>query len=235
MTSSTGRVSLFLLAAIMLTAIPGCDSEPTLHDDFATYQPSDPVPFSPIPGADVESWVAAIDELEIGEWSSSGGLMPDDYEPRGLEPIEDSRIEDERLSWALEATVPNDTVDFTFTARAVTDADGGVLTMYCAAVYDASASDHDGDATSALLEGVRKVLEGCVSRFSCDAIGSAELVDWFNTQMTAADAAYADPENSGFLVEEGLNPEDVQVWFNSSQRSTAVSINLDPRSPGVAS
>jgi hypothetical protein len=234
MKENPSRTGLILLAAIMLAAVPACDSEPTLHDDFATYQPSDPVPFSPIPGADIESWVSAIEGLELGDWSTAGELVPADYQRGEFEPREDSRIEDDRLAWVLEASVPNETVDFSFTAHAVTDPDGGVLTMTCEAAYEAPPSDHFGDATSILLEGVREVLKPCVSGFASDVLSSSELGDRIDLMMATAETEhYADHGDGGFLVEDQIDRDGVLLWFSSDQERTTLSIYLNPRSLGA--
>jgi hypothetical protein len=233
MMTGTSRTGLILLAAIMLAALPACDDEPTLHDDFATYQPSDPVPLTPIPGADVENWVSAVEGLKLGDWSTAGEPVPADYHRGEFEPREDSRIDEDRLAWVLEASVPNETVDFTLAAHAITDPDGGVLTISCEAAYEAPLSDDLGDATSVLLEGVREVMEGCVSGFSCDAFSSGELEEWINATMASSER-YANYGDRGFLVEDGIDRDGVLFWFSSSQERTAVSIYLNPRSLGAS-
>jgi hypothetical protein len=236
MTNNAARTALILLAAMMLTALYGCDDEPTLHEDFATYEPSDPVPFSPIPGADVENWVSAIERLGLGDWSTAGEPVPADYHRAEFEPREDSRIDEDRLAWVLEASVPNETVDFTFTAQAVTDPDGRVLTMTCEAAYEVPPGDQFGDAASILLEGVREVLEPCVSGFACDVLNSSDLGDRINVMMTTAETEYyADHGDGGFLVENMIDRDGVLLWCSSDQERTTVSIYLNPRSLGVTS
>ncbi|WP_155830367.1 hypothetical protein [Glycomyces tenuis] len=232
------RSVVLMLAAIGgSVALQGCDSEPTLHDDFSTYPISDPVPMRPIPGADIDTWVDAVASLDLGSWSLYGGPRPDDYEPAASEPMEDARVKNDHRYWSLEETVLHDEGDFEFTARAITDEDGNALTMYCETDYDIYSEDLPNAATSLAFEGIRPILEACASGFGNDAVTSEELVGWVREQLSAAEAAYeADEGRNRFAIGELFDtPEGVLVWFNSNEDRSAVSIFLDPRADGPES
>lgn len=224
-----------VLAAWTLTALSGCgvtwfDTEPTLHDDVATYPAAEPIPLRPIPGADVDTWVEAIETLDLGYWASTGEPRPDPYTPAAYEPAEDSRIEADRRLWALEALVPHEAGDFTVTARTVTDTDEGVLSMYCEAQYDIYSKGLPDAATSLAFDGVGQVLQACARGFDNDAVGSKALADWVGEQMAAAEAAYeADERHNRFSVEERFDVDGLLVWCTSDEHRSAVSIVVDPR------
>ncbi|MEV3938221.1 hypothetical protein AB0K52_19860 [Glycomyces sp. NPDC049804] len=93
---------------MVLALLAGCATEPKLHDDFATYEvTADPIPLTPIPGADIGVWVGAIDGLDHDGWASSGLRTTDVYIPAEAEPIEDPRIEDDRFSWQTKDALPD--------------------------------------------------------------------------------------------------------------------------------
>lgn len=208
-----------------------CATEPELNDDFATYEVSSaPIPLTPIPGADITEWAEAIDPLDLGEWTSSGSLITDAYEPARSEPVEDPRIEADRLSWATDGLLPHGDTTFAFNARAVTDTDQGVLSISCDADYDVYAEDLGGGLTSLPFEEVRRALRACVSGSGNDAIDSAELTTWLDEQMDAAQAAYeADEGRDRFQVSDFIDAANVLIWFGSNEHGAFVSLHVDPR------
>lgn len=225
------------LVPLVFVSIAGCATEPKLNDDFATYEvPSDPVPLTPIPGADIAGWTEAIEGLDAGVWSSSGGIISSAYEPDRAEPMEDPRVEGDRLSWAMETTLPHGSAHFTFTARAVTDAEEGVLSITCVADYDVYAEDLDDAQTSLPFDEVRRVMQGCISGSGNDAIGSGDLAAWIVEQMDAAQTAYdADERHDRFQVSDMIDATNVLVWFGSNESGTSVSLFVDPRADAGSS
>ncbi|MFC3493010.1 hypothetical protein [Glycomyces rhizosphaerae] len=216
-------------------SIAGCATEPELNDDYATYAVlSDPIPLTPIPGADIAAWAEAIDGLDFGEWLSSGDLVTDQYVPARAEPVEDPRVGGDRLSWVMEGEPPHVDTDFTFNARAVTDVDEGVLSIYCAADYDIHTEYLDEALTSPVFDEVRRNLQSCMTGSGNDAIGPDVLSAWLNEQMDAAEATYAaDKSQYRYEASTMLDVANVLVWFDSSERETSVSLSVDPRAePG---
>lgn len=221
-----------VLVPLVFVSVAGCATEPELNDDYATYEVSaEPVPLTPIPGADITAWTEAIETLGLGEWSSSGGLITDAYEPARSEPQEDPRIEADRYSWGMEGTLPHgSSASFTFIARAVTDAEDGVLSIACDADYDVHAEDLEYGETSIPLDEVRRAMLGCMSGSGNEAISSDELTAWMAEQLDAAQAAYdADEGRNRFQVSNMIDAENVLVWFGSNEGGTSVSLSVDPR------
>ncbi|MDA1362677.1 hypothetical protein O1R50_23850 [Glycomyces luteolus] len=214
----------------MFALVAGCATGPELHDDFATYEvSSEPIPLTPIPGADITTWTEAIEGLEVGEWLNSGGPITDAYFPARAEPQEDPRVEADRLSWELEGVFPLEDVELTFSAHAMTDTSENMLSIYCEAAYgnyEYSASEWDIP-----FDEVRRVLQGCIAGSGNNAIGSEELSAWLDEQMDFAEAEYAaTPQGRRFMgFADFVDAGNVLVWFSSSDRETTVSLSVDLR------
>ncbi|MEU5154680.1 hypothetical protein [Glycomyces sp. NPDC021274] len=226
------KALLRCIALVPLAFVSGvaCATEPELDDDYATYEvSSDPIPLTPIPGADITAWTEAIEGLGIGEWSSSGDLIMDAYEPARAEPAEDPRVDEDRFSWTLQGTASSETADLIFTAKAVTDPDGGVLSMYCEVASDVYAADAPGGPVLFPFNEIRDLLQGCMSGSGGSSIGSGALSTWIDEQMNAAEAAYVTAEGGRFQSSNMVDAANSLVWFDSTDRQTSVSIFVDPR------
>lgn len=232
------KALLRCIAVVPLAFVSGvaCATEPKLNDDYATYEvSSDPIPLTPIPGADIAVWTEAIEGIGIGEWANSGGPLTDAYFPADAEPLEDPRVAAERFSWEVERVLPLENVEFTFSARAVADASENVLSIYCEAAYDSD--DYSGSKWEPPFDEVLRVLQGCISGSGNDAIGSDELSAWLDEQMDSTEAEYAATEQGrrfmGFA--DFVDAENVLVWFTSNDRQTSVSLSVDPRAESGSS
>lgn len=233
---SLTRTGAAVVAAAALTAC-STDHEPTLHrNDLVTYAASDPVPLAPVRGADITAWVHAVDGLGLGEWDSDGGPRPLEYVRAVNEPIEDSRIDADRRWWSLEETVPHEAGEYTATIRALTDADGGVLVLYCEAHYDLYAADLPNAETSLAWEDIGALLQTCAGASGGAAISGEALRTWTAEQMATAQQAYdLDERHNRFSVHDALEGDGgVTAWFDSDEHYSTVSISVDPRAQEIS-
>lgn len=218
------------LAPLVVLSVLACATEPEPNEDYATYEvSSEPIPLPPIPGADIAAWAEEIEELDVGDWSSSGALITDAYLPARAEPQEDPRVEADRLSWEMESVLPLEDVELTFSAHAVTDDSENVLSIYCEAAYDNY--EYSTSEWEIPFDEVRRVLQGCIAGSDNDAIGTDELSAWLAEQMDSAEAEYAATQQGRrFMgVADFVDAENVLIWFSSSDRETTISLSVDPR------
>jgi hypothetical protein len=216
---------------LVFPSATACATEPELNDDYAIYEvDSDPIPLTPVPGADITAWTGAIDGLDVGEWSSSADLVTNPHRVTEAAPMEDPRVDDERFSWVLEGSPSAETADLIFIAGAVTDANNGLLNISCTVDYEVYAGDAPGGPVLFPFVEIRELMRGCVSGSGNNAIAADELSAWLNEQMDVAEEAYETEEGHAYFhVSNMIDADDVLVWFSSGSTTTFVSLYVDPR------
>lgn len=215
------RVIGLLSAVVIAAAVASCGSdEPEPRWDYATYRGQEAVAFTPIPGADLETWRTAIESLGIDEWTRAGAT--DRYSEERYAPREDERVDTERREWSVEHVLDGSTP---LIAQAVTDASDELLFVYC------EVQNHRG-SDGVVLPAAWEALSACAGGAGNDEMDAAELSTWAGEVLTGFESQPSD----GFQPSvERLQSGPVQAFLTDDGTHTAVSVSVAPDSTEVAS
>lgn len=213
-------LAVTLSAAIAaVTAACGSD-EPEPRWDYATYPGQEAVAFTPIPGADLETWHASIESLGIDEWTRAGAT--DRVSEERYAPREDERVDEERREWSVKHVLDDTT---TLIAQAVTDASDKLLFVYCEV-------QHHRDSDGVVLPAAWEALTACAGGAGNDETDAVELSTWAGEVLTGFESQPSD----GFQPNvERLQSGPVQAFLTDDGTHTALSVSVNRDSTEEAS
>lgn len=153
-----------LSAAIAAVTAAGCGSdEPEPGWDYATYPGQEAVAFTPIRGADLETWRTSIESLGIDEWTRAGAA--DRFSEERYAPREDERVDAEQREWSVKHVLDDTT---TLIAQAVTDASDELLFVYCEV-------QHHRDSDGVVLPASWEALTACAGGAGNDEMDAVDI------------------------------------------------------------